>query len=166
MTETYTTERDWNREAILAVDEMAQKGHDINANGVCSSTCKACEPYLTLPGKQYQRILELARKKINGPPRLNRVVAYFAIHRTELHALAQDPHVSLIHKTTNLGILVCVTLQFVFDDQRKATVCVRGLGPIQGRKEAYTPETLPAPMPWTERSSEGVNPFHKNIKEK
>jgi hypothetical protein len=152
-------ERDWEKEAIQTVDQLIAEGHDMNSSGVCSASCKLCEPLRTTPEEQYKRIQELVTRKMEGPPRRRQAVLRFAVHRTELAALAQHPLVQDIQRTKNLGILVSVTLIFWSTDKRRATVHIRGLASIQGRREAYTPETLPEPMPWTERSSEGINPL-------
>jgi len=147
--------RDWGREAILAVDEMVATGHDCSSDGACSDSCPACEPYRTTPEEQYSRIWELVRQRMVGR---DRGVFAFSIHRTELEALARDPRVTSFYRTPHLDILVSVSLRMLFDNERQATVVVRGLVSLQGRREAYTPETLPAPMPWSERTGEGVEP--------
>jgi hypothetical protein len=147
--------RDWEREAIQAVDEMVARGHDCGANGVCSDSCPVCAPLRTTPEEQFLRIRELVRQKMTGR---TRGVFSFAIHRTELEALAREPRATAVHRTRHLGILVSVTLALSFDDYTKATVVVKGLTTLQGRHEAYRPETLPAPMPWSERTGENIDP--------
>lgn len=151
-------ERDWEREAIQAVDEMVTQGHDCGSNGICSSDCPACAPYRTTPDEQFLRIWELVQRRMDGPPQRVRGVFAFSIHRTELEALAQDHRVTAVHRTKHLDILVSVVLAMSFEPNRKATVVVRGLVTLQGRREAYTPETLPPALPWSERTSDGLDP--------
>jgi hypothetical protein len=134
---------------------MVAQGHDCGTNGVCSDSCPVCAPLRTTPEEQFLRIRELVRQRMQGR---TRGVFSFAIHRTELETLAQDCRVTAVHRTKHLGILVSVSLALSFDDYTKATVVVRGLATLQGKKEAYRPETLPAPMPWSERTSENIDP--------
>ena len=147
--------RDWNKEAVWAVDEMVAQGHDCGSNGVCSNSCPACKPYRTTPEEQFLRLREIVRQRMRGR---TRGVFTFSIHRTELESLAQDSRVTAVHRTPHLGILMSVALAMTFEPNSKATVVVRGLVSLQGRREAYTPDTLPPPMPWSERTGEGVEP--------
>lgn len=148
MPDIYNRPRDYEKEAIASVDEMAATGHDIE-NGVCKPDCQTCEPYRTSPEQEYKNIIELVKKKLDGPPRLKYFRSIFTLNRTALNELAKHPKAK-VEKAKNLPIIITVTLSFTFvSENRHATVVVRGHAPLQllkGRKP-YIPDTMPKPLP-------------------
>lgn len=161
MTEKYYDKRNWIKEALTDTDNMSAAGHDVQ-HGVCSPDCKACEPYRTSPDEEYEKIVGLLKKKLKGPPRQKIFAGEFAINRTALNELSQHPKVH-VEKTKHLPVIVSVSLS-VENEDGHAAANVRGLAPLQAQQKAYTPHSLPAPMPWTESGGEGVNPFRKGVK--
>jgi len=116
--------------------------------------------------EEYAEMRELLRKELTqGPGRhRKRINLNLLINQERLNALAEH-HDTKVELGDRPPIVRRVTIEFRLD-KRVARAKVTALGPIQGRAEAYTSETIPAQVGGSEKSSEGVSGLDQVASEK
>lgn len=108
--------------------------------------------------EEYARIADAMRKELNEGPGKHRklLVKRWLISQERLNVLAEhnDAQVELGDRPP---LVRQVTVEIRTDDGRVGRAVVTALGPLQGRAEAYTPETVPTQVGGAEKTSEGVS---------
>lgn len=111
-------------------------------------------PYV--PHEEHERVVVSLRKELTEGPGRHRksLTKRWLINQERLNALAEH-HDTKVEYNDRPPVVKQVTVEYRLKG-RTARAHITALGPIQGRAEPYTQETLPEQVGGAEKTSEGV----------